>query len=197
MQLPRMLTAERQWRAGLVLAVTVGLAGCGGYEPVHFPQVPVPAEVARAATDSKVRKAVEFESFVTAMMLYPSRGARPHTVMVGNYLANKLIANLPDDPRISQIRLDRYFVPCQGKGAFPVMLVCSIDFEMTVAISGKLRRIAVKEDKNAGPMIAVGDISPPFNWGSKNTRYVQAQARIVAEASAQAASGKIKAALNE
>ena len=177
----------------------VALSGCDPTPSKFAPPVAILDAVGAANAFAKnIYRALEFESFEIALIRRRSKRGADILVPVGGYFSTRLINALPDDPRLSMIRLDRFRSACGGRTLFLTTGVrCSIDIALTVVVGLGEHRIAFDGVKDVGPVLVPGDRSRPLAPDRVGLRMVHAQARILAGYAADRAAQKIRAILAE
>lgn len=187
--------------AALMIAAiaAAGISGCDPTPPKFAPPVAILDFIGAANAFGKdIYKALDVESFEIALIRRPSKRGADIFVPVGGYFSTRLINALPDDPRVSLIRLDRFRSACGGRSLFlPAGVRCSVDIEMTVVVGLSQHRIAFDGTKDVGPVLVPGDRSRPLAPDQVGLRMVHAQARIVAAYAADRAAEQIRAILAE
>lgn len=185
--------------AAIATIAGVGISGCDPTAPKFTPPIPI-LDVfgATSSFEKNIYRALEIESFEIALIRRPSKRGADILVPVGGYFSTRLINALPDDPRVSLIRLDRFRSVCGGPTLFLTTgLRCSVDIAMTVVVGLSEHRIAFDGEKDVGPVLVPGDRSRPFARDRVGLRMVHAQARIVARYAADRAAAIIRAVLAE
>jgi len=167
-------------------AITLFLAGCGGYTPVTFPSVPVPDALTKVVPNPNYA-VTDKGSFDTAKVLYPTRMAGDyHTVPAGDYLLSRVVLALPSDAGISAIRMQRFDCKCNGRGFIGPHLWCVYDLAVAIRTGVGDGTLMVHGERDVGPVIVAGDFSPPFTVGDYYPESIHYQAKLAVDAAAAA-----------
>ncbi len=182
-------------------AMICALAALYGCEPgparIASPIPILDLEAAERSYDKDLYKALAVESFEKALVRYPSsRRAGDIFVPVGGHFTTTLINALPDDDRVSLIRLDRFESVCGGRSFYMTANVrCSVDIDITVVVGLREHLVTIDGEKDVGPVLVVGDRSRAFAKNDVGIKMLYAKARVVSGYAASRAAEKIRSVL--